>query len=74
MEEQAAFKKVKALAVMLSVPITKAIQILTNDYKSYILLLSIASTSISASVKVKVEGKLNIKGIVDMYIIALIKL
>jgi len=59
---------------MLSVPITKAIQILTNDYKSYILLLSIASTSISASVKVKVEGKLNIKGIVDMYIIALIKL
>jgi len=73
-EERAAFKKVKALAVTLGMPVTKAIQILTNDYKSYILLLSIASTSISASVKVKVEGKLNIKDIVDMYIIAIIKL
>jgi len=55
-------------------PVTKAIQILTNNYKSYILLLSIASTNISASVKVKVEGKLNIKDIVNIYIIAIIKL
>jgi hypothetical protein len=74
-EEQAALQEAEALAATLGLLVAKAVQMLSNDRKSYVPPASIAAAAAAAAAAGdREEGDLFTKGTVDAYIAAVIEL
>jgi len=71
--KQATLRKAEALTVTLAVLVTKVAQILADNCKSYIPLLTIIIVAVVATSN-KEEGNFYTKGTVDTYITAVIEL
>jgi len=71
--KQATLRKAEALTVTLAVLVTKVAQILADNCKSYIPLLTIIIVAVVTTSN-KEEGNFYTKGTVDTYITAVIEL